>query len=165
MNARVRTYLIEAARESKRVVYYSDVVKDCDLDIDISSEAGRKKLSEVLGEVSAYENSQVPARPLLSSLAIYKDKARNDHGDGFYKVAEKLGKGSFKQLKDSLYGFSEAEECKRFWRNDDNYRKFASLTTDAGIADGGYFKQEELLFFKQWQYRSYDPKEIGRAHV
>jgi len=81
MNQRVRTYLIETAMQKDKFVYYSDVVKDCGLDIDISTDFGRQQLSEVLGLISEFENNQQPPRPLLSSLVIYKDKSRNDHGD------------------------------------------------------------------------------------
>ncbi len=127
MNEKVRMYLIEAARQKDKFVYYSDVVKDCELNIDITTESGRKQLKDVLGEVSAFEHNQPIPRPLISSLAIYKDKNKNDHGDGFYKLAEQLGKGSFKKLKDDLYGFSEAERCRQYWNNDSNYENYAHL--------------------------------------
>lgn len=160
MNETVRTYLIEAARQKGKFVFYSDVVKDCGLNIDTSTEYGRKQLSIVLGEVSEYENSQVPPRPLLSSLAIYKDQNRNDHGDGFYKVAEKLGKGNSKELKGELYGFSEAEECRKFWQQDDNYNKFAVLRNDVVVADEvEFFTQDQIDFFKLWQYKVYEPND------
>lgn len=160
MNERVRTYLIEAARQKGKFVFYSDVVKDCGLDIDTNSEYGRKQLSEVLGKVSEYENNQIPARPLLSSLAIYKDKNKNDHGDGFYKVAQQLGKGNFKKLKDELYGFSEAERCRSFWRQDENYKKFGSLNGSTDYQhEVEFFNQDELDFFKKWQYKAYNPND------
>lgn len=127
MNERVRSYLIEAARQKDKFVYYSDVVDHCELEVNISSEYGRKQLSDILGQVSAFENSQLMPRPLLSSLAIYKDQNKNDHGDGFYKIAEQLGKGSFKQLKEDLFGFTEAEECRQFWQNEENFKIFAPL--------------------------------------
>ncbi|MBC6491382.1 DUF3883 domain-containing protein [Flavihumibacter stibioxidans] len=160
MNQRVRTYLINAARQKDKFVYYSDVVKGCDLDIDTSTEFGRRQLSEILVEVSEFENNQQPPRPLLSSLAIYKDKNKNDHGDGFYRIAEKLGKGSFKKLKDDLFAFSEAEECRIFWQQNDNYQKFASITNGTTSKNGiDFFKQDELDFFKQWQYKVYNPND------
>lgn len=160
MNPRVRTYLIEAARQKDKFVFYSDVVRDCGLDIDISTDFGRRQLSDVLGEVSAFENNQQPPRPLLSSLAIYKDKNRNDHGNGFYKIAEQLGKGDFKKLKDELYGFSEAEECRKFWQKDENYQNFTSIADENQTQnDLDFFNQEELTFFKQWQYKVYDPND------
>lgn len=164
MNERVRTYLIEAARQKDKFVFYSDVVKDCGLNIDTNTEYGRKQLSIVLGEVSEYENKQQPARPLLSSLAIYKDKNRNDHGDGFYKIAEELGKGKFKKLKEDLYGFTEAAECRKFWQLDSNYKKFASLNSGIAIHNEiDFFNQEELEFFKLWQYKVYNPDD--QKHV
>lgn len=160
MDTRVRTYLIEAVRQKNKFVYYSDVVKDCGLDIDTSTDYGRRQLSEILGEVSAFENNQQPPRPLLSSLAIYKDKNKNDHGDGFYRIAEQLGKGSFKKLKDELFAFIEAEKCRKFWQQNDNYQKFASIgngTTTKNEIE--FFKQAELDFFKQWQYKVYNPND------
>lgn len=164
MNPIVRTYLIEAARQKNKFVYYSDVVKDCALNIDVRTDFGRKQLSDVLGEISVFENSQQPPRPLLSSLAIYKDKSRNDHGNGFYRIAEQLGKGNFKKLKDDLYAFSEAEECRKFWQEEDNYEKFASITNEIQTEDEAkFFNKEELDFFKQWQYKVYNPND--KEHV
>lgn len=160
MNSKVRQYLIEAARQKDKFVYYSDVVKDCGLDIDTNTEFGRHQLSKVLGQVSEFENKQQPSRPLLSSLAIYKDKNINDHGDGFYRIAEQLGKGNFKKLKEELFAFSEAELCRIFWRQNENYKKFALISdrteTDKVLA---FFNQHELDFFKQWQYKVYNPMD------
>lgn len=160
MNSKVRQYLIEAARQKDKFLYYSDVVKDCGLDIDTSTEYGRQRLSEVLGQVSEYENNQQPPRPLLSSLAIYKDKNKNDHGDGFYRIAEQLGRGSFKKLKDDLFAFSEAEECRKFWQQNENYQKFASISSEIVANDEiNFFNQDELDFFKHWQYKVYNPND------
>ncbi len=160
MNSIVRKYLIEAARQRDKFVFYSDVVKDCDLNIDTSTEFGRRQLSEVLGKVSEYENNQQPSRPLLSSLAIYKDKHKNDHGDGFYRIADQLGKGSFKKLKAELFGFSEAEECRKFWQQNDNYQKFVSISNEIESKDKiNFFNLDELNFFKQWQYKVYNPND------
>lgn len=127
MNETVRTYLIETAKQKDKFVYYSEVVKDCNLQIDTSTDYGRKQLSDILGEVSAFENSQKSSRPLLSALAIYKDKSKNDHGDGFYKIAAKLGKGNAKLLKEQVYGFTEAQRCREFWQKEKNLQNFAIL--------------------------------------
>ncbi len=59
MNGKVRMHLIEAARQKDKFVYYSDVVKDCELNFYIATESGRKQLRDVLGEVSAFENFAV----------------------------------------------------------------------------------------------------------
>jgi hypothetical protein len=122
MNQKVRKYLIEAARDKTRFVYYSEIVSKCGLRLNLRSTVGQKQLNSVLYEVSEFENSA--GRPLLSAMAIYKDIRRNDHGDGFYYNAEKLGKGNARKLKRELYGFAEAENCRRFWQNDDNYKQF-----------------------------------------
>ncbi len=123
MNQKVRKYLIEAAREKAKFVYYSELVKYSGLRINLRTAAGQKQLNSILDEISGYENSA--GRPLLSSMAIYKDVRKNDHGEGFYYSAEKLGKGNARRLKRELFGFEEAENCRRFWQNDDNYRQFA----------------------------------------
>lgn len=125
MNETVRTYLINAARQKDKFVYYSDVVNDCGLDIDTRTEYGRNQLSNILGAVSEFECNL--GRPLVSSLAIYKDKSRNDHGNGFYKLAEQLGKGKFHKLQEELYGFTEAAKCREFWQNENNYTQFAEI--------------------------------------
>jgi hypothetical protein len=122
MNYRLRKYLIEIARQKDKFAYYSDIVIDCELHINLRSEHGRKQLTALLSEVSEFECSH--ERPLISAMAIYKDSRRNDHGDGFYMVAEKLKKGSFKSLKYGLFGFTEAEACRKFWQKEENYLKF-----------------------------------------
>ncbi|MGV8016806.1 MAG: hypothetical protein AB2L26_01290 [Ignavibacteria bacterium] len=122
MNHRVRKYLINTARQSGKFVYYSELVTDCRLNINLKTPHGQKKLNALLDEVSGFENSA--GRPLLSSLAIYKDTRRNDHGDRFYYNAEKLGKGNARKLKKELYGFIEAENCRVFWQNDNNFKRF-----------------------------------------
>ncbi len=123
MNEKVRHYLIDIARHKEKFAFYSEIVKDCGLDINLKSEFGRAQFTKLLSEVSEFEDNE--KRPLLSSMAIYKDASKNDHGDGFYIVAEKLKKGKFKKLKDELYGFTEAEKCRVFWQDDNNYKQFA----------------------------------------
>lgn len=122
MNTKVRKYLIEAARQKGKFVYYSEVVSDCGLKFNLRNTNGQKQLNQILDDISSFENNA--GRPLLSAMAIYKDIRKNDHGDGFYYMAEKLGKGNARKLKRDLYGFMEAESCRKFWQNDDVYTKF-----------------------------------------
>ena len=122
MNTIVRKYLIEAAREKGKFVFYSDLVSDCGLKINLRNSNGQKKLNQILDDVSAFEDSA--GRPLLSAMAIYKDIRKNDHGDGFYYMAEKLGKGNARKLKRDLYGFEEAEACRNFWQKEENYNLY-----------------------------------------
>ncbi len=166
MNTQVRTYLIEVARTKGKFVTYADVVRDCNLGFNLATEYGRLQLSNTLGEVSAYENEH--QRPLISSLAIYSDTNKNDHGDGFYRLAESLGIGKFKKLKDDLYAFEEAEECRKFWQDEDKYSKYAHVDVEADILSPTddteeFFTSEELEFFKEWQYKAYDPED--ETHV
>ena len=122
MNSKVRKYLIEAARQKGKFVFYSDIVSDCGLKFNLRNTNGQKQLNQILDDISAFENKA--GRPLLSAMAIYKDVRKNDHGDGFYYMAEKLGKGNARKLKRDLYGFMEAESCRKFWQIDDSYIKF-----------------------------------------
>lgn len=128
MNKAVRKYLIEIARQKNKIVYYSDVVKDCQLDINLNSISGQNELSKLLGELSSYEYQN--SRPLITSLVIYKDSNKNDHGNGFYRLAEELGIGDRKKLRDGFFGFTEAEKCRTFWQDDANYSKFAEIETE-----------------------------------
>ncbi len=121
MNNRVREYLIKVARTKDRFVYYSQLIKDCKLDYNLGLEGDKKKFSKMLGDISSYEHQN--ERPLLTSLAIYKDPKRNDQGKGFYRLAENLGFGNAKKLENSLFGFEEAKNCRKYWQNDDNYSK------------------------------------------
>lgn len=169
MNSTVRSYLIEIARIPDKFVSYSDVVSTCDLRFDLATEYGRHQLSITLGEVSSYEFEH--NRPLLSSLVIYSDATKNDHGDGFYKLAETLGIGEYKKLKINLYAFEEAARCRLFWQNEHNYQQYflsndvPKFTSDNHSDKETFFTIEELDFFKEWQYKPYDPNNEGHKEA
>jgi len=157
MNTKVREYLINTARTKDKFVFYSDVVKDCNLGFNLDTKYGQHQLSEVLGDVSTYEYKQ--HRPLISSLAIYKNERVNDHGEGFYKLAQQLGKGKAKELRERLYAFEEAAECRVYWQNEDHYSLYGNIDViDTPGNKPEFFTQAEIDFFKKWQYRSYNPK-------
>lgn len=164
MNYRVREYLIETARANNKFVFYSDVVKDCNLDFDLNNEYGQHQLSITLGEVSEFEN--LHKRPLVSAMVIYKDEKKNDHGDGFYKLAQSLGKGKIKQLREDLYAFKEANTSRTFWQNEENYNQFFKLEiTPNSAKEAEFFTLEEIEFFKKWQYKSYDPEQSEHVNA
>lgn len=79
MDERVRAYLIEAARQKDKFVYYSEIVDNCVLGLDLGTPGGQERLKQTLVEVSRFENSH--GRPMLTSVAI--NKRDNDHGNGF----------------------------------------------------------------------------------
>lgn len=160
MNNVVRIHLINLARQKDKFIYYSDLNIECNLGYDLNTETGLALLRKTMAEVSEYENTH--HRPLLSSLIIYKDKAKNDHGDGFYKLAETLGFGSSKRLKEDLFGFHEAEKCRQFWQNEENYSEFSSISidnVDKALAPSNYFTQEDLDFFDKWQMMAYNKQD------
>lgn len=127
MEKQVREYLIKVARQKDNFVYYSDVVKNCNLNINLSVPSDHDVLNDILSEVSTYEHEN--GRPLLTSLVIYKDSSKNDHGEGFYKLAQSLGLGDKKKLRNDLFGFSEATKCRAFWQNETKYTQFAEIET------------------------------------
>jgi hypothetical protein len=162
MNEQVRNYLIEVAKQKDKMVYYSDVVKDCNLNININTEQGRHELSKVLGEISRFEVKN--GRPMLSALAMYKPQgnsndiyAKDTHGGGFYELAENLGKGNAKKLKADMFAFVEVNNCREYWQNEEHYRKeFLVMSKDDNVKDVPFFTSDELDFFKQWQSKTYD---------
>lgn len=125
MNNKVRSYLIQAARSTKGTVTYGEVNTNCNLNFDLGNENGKRQLSIVLGEVSEYEDRK--GRPLVSAVAVYKHQQKGVHGNGFYKIAEELGKGDWKTLKINLFGIEQMKASLEFWRNDENYSQFAHL--------------------------------------
>lgn len=156
MNYKVREYLIKIARQKGKFAYYSDIVIDCGLEqeINLKTEYGRAAFTKLLSDVSEFEDKN--KRPLLSAMAIYKDASRNDHGDGFYIVAEKLKKGKFKKLKEDLYGFTEAEECRKFWQNQSNYKKFANLEASELVGSSISKLFESLTLADKYQWAKND---------
>jgi hypothetical protein len=124
MNEKVRTYLIEAARQKDAFVYYSDMVKDCGLDIDFGTPEGQAQLKEILTDIARFEYAS--KRPMLTSIAIAKQD--NNHGNGFYDLAEEFGHGKNKILHNDFWGIKEAEKTRLFWQDENNYKIYASVT-------------------------------------
>lgn len=123
MNARVRNYLIELARKKvDSIINYQKLSDDCGLGLNMQDNPNdRKILGGILGEISIYEHNN-GNRPLLSALVVragyYKE------GDGFYKLAEELGFGKWKRLRDGLFAAEQMTKCITFWSNDENYSSY-----------------------------------------
>lgn len=148
MNQKVRLYLIEAARKGESV-FYSQLVKDCELDFEVRNPDGRQELKKILTEISEYEVSQ--GRHMLTAMAI--GKMTDSHGGGFYSLAEKLGFGNSARLMQKDWGKFEAERCIEFWKDDNNFKNFG--TTEIMP----FFNDEELTFFKRWESLPYDKED------
>jgi len=89
----VRNILINVASK-KQLIYYSDLCKTANLRLDMSIPADRGKIGEILGHISRYEHEN--GRPLISSVVVSRSM---EQGDGFFKLAEELGFGNWKKLK------------------------------------------------------------------
>jgi hypothetical protein len=161
MNNRVRKYLIEKSI-SYEPVYYENVVKDCDLQLNLDSENDRKKLSAILGEVSAYEYAN--HRPLLSAVAIYKNKL--DHGYGFYEVAHKLLKKNKQELIDEAFGFVELKNCREYWSDPENlkdYYETSDTDVEAVKHPVPFYEIADIEFLHTWGGHTYD--KTNEEHI
>lgn len=156
MNQKVREYLINVALSNNGYTSYSAVAKACNMALDLNNPLHRNELSKILGGISEYELQE--GRPLLSSVAIYKD---GDHGDGFYKLCEQLGLGKASTLRAKLYGFVEGKKCQDYWKNKENFEKYYQINSNLKINPNAesLFNIQELDFFKLWAKQVYDPKD------
>jgi len=120
MNIKVRNYLIELTRnKTNPTVNYQKLSDDCNLGLKMSDgQHTRKKIGEILGEISEFEH--ISKRPLLSALVIRLSDG--EEGDGFYKLAERLGFGNWKKLKTDLFEYKQITECVDKWNDDKFYQ-------------------------------------------
>jgi len=121
MNNLVRDYLIELARKrTNQTVFYQTLSDDCNLRLDMSIPNDRVIIGDILGEISIFEHNN--KRPLLSALVLRKGD--DYEGDGFYKLAERLGFGNWKKLKkDKFFEIEQMKECIAKWQDDKYYNK------------------------------------------
>jgi hypothetical protein len=124
MNSKVRTYLIELARQKvNQIVTYQKLSDDCGLGLNMRDNPNdRKILGDILGPISVFEFKN-DNRPLLSALVVRAGD--NYEGDGFYKLAEELGFGKWQELKkDGMFETVQIRECIKFWSDDKNYSDY-----------------------------------------
>ena len=121
MNQEVRLFLIELARK-KKTITYQDLSDSCNLKLIMrDSEFARAEMGRILGDISTFEFNN--KRPLISSLVL--SKGDNYQGDGFYKLAETLGFGNWKKLKNDIsFEVGQMNACYDFWGDDLNYSKW-----------------------------------------
>ncbi len=122
MNTRVRHHLIEIARRrSNQSITYQQLSDQCDLRLHMSDPSERNALADILRLISTYEHDN--ERPLLSSLVLRAGDG--GEGDGFYKLAERLGFGDWQRLKrEGIFEVQQMQACIDFWQNDSNYSIF-----------------------------------------
>jgi len=121
MNNLVRDYLIRLARKrTNQTVTYQKLSDDCNLRLDMSIPYDRTVIGDILGDISVFEHNR--ERPLLSALVLRKGD--DYEGDGFYKLAERLGFGNWKKLKkDGVFEVKQMKECIAKWQDDKYYNE------------------------------------------
>jgi hypothetical protein len=118
MNKIVRSFLIEQARHTgHELISYQKLSDICKLGLDMGRIDHRAEIGRILGAVSSYEYEH--DRPLLSALVVRSGD--NYEGDGFFKLAEELGFGNWKKLRDSDFDILEINKCIAFWSDDSKY--------------------------------------------
>jgi hypothetical protein len=122
MNATVREYLIDRAYAGK-TISYQELPIACGLKLDLSLELHRAQIGRILGDISVYEHQA--GRPLLSAVAVLAETKLLS--DGFYRLAEQLGIGPVKRLKQDFFGEMKMGRCFKFWRWPRNYTDFKLL--------------------------------------
>jgi hypothetical protein len=89
LKSEVRRNLIESASK-KSIIWYSDLVAKLKLiRLDLHQPDHRAVLASLLGDVSIDENKE--GRAMLSSIVV-KKQGDMEPGDGFFQLAEGLGK-------------------------------------------------------------------------
>jgi len=153
MNLKVRKFLIDQCAKGEPIYY--EVIGQI-LGLNLALESDRYVLRKTLGEISTFEHKH--GRPLVSSIAIYKGK--NDHGNGFYTLCEELGIGKAGKLSKEFYGFTQIEECKRFWKKPENYNAFAIIDDREDSHDVEFFSVREIEFLSEWGGQVYDKNNL-----
>lgn len=120
MNIQVREFLINLSREKvNQTITYQKLSDKCNLGLNMQNNpSDRVEIGNILEEISKYEHEN--KRPLLSVLVVRTTDG--DEGDGFYKLAEKLGYGKYRTLKSQMFSSSQITECINYWSDKDNYR-------------------------------------------
>ncbi|CAN5876131.1 hypothetical protein BH24BAC1_BH24BAC1_11180 [soil metagenome] len=118
MNVRIRARLIRLARLNRGITSYQNLINQAELGLNLDNSYEKERLDEILEEIGTEEFSK--GRPLLNALV--KVKGNNGQGDRFFKLCERLGYGSWRELKKDI-GFlvNLRQECRDYWMNDQNF--------------------------------------------
>jgi hypothetical protein len=109
MNQAVYEKLKEVARAGKTITY-NKIGKSIDLDLD--NEEDRRKLSDILGEISEKEFEQ--GRPLLSAVVVsYRYQLP---GQGFFEMAHRLRLQEF--YDNEIFHREELKRVHDYWKKD-----------------------------------------------
>ncbi len=122
MTGRIRTYLIQYARQQVGTVSYLTLVQEAELGLNLDISHEKSRLNEMLAEISSNEHGE--GHPLLSCLV--KVPGSKGQGDNFYKLCEKMGLGEWRSLKqDEDFLKNLVRTCREFWLDEANFQQFA----------------------------------------
>jgi hypothetical protein len=152
MNDQIRALLIEQSRKRIPITYGEIMIK---LGLDHGEPEHRKILSDELYHISKFEHEQ--QRPLLSSMAMYS-KFEN-HGPGFYELAEEFGFGKKGKLVEEFFAFEEMNRCQGFWLEEHNYKQYGNLPEVANY-NFPFFNAVETDFLHSWGGVVYDKENV-----
>ena len=118
MNVRIRSRLIRLARLNRGITSYQNLINQEDLGLNLDNSHEKERLDEILEEIGTEEHQA--GRPVLNALV--KVKGTNGQGDRFFKLCERLGYGSWRDLKkDKDFLQDLRQECRNFWTKDENF--------------------------------------------
>jgi hypothetical protein len=118
VNSTVRALLIDSARFGKPIAYGGVMSR---IGLDHGEIGDRMTFSNILEAISRYEHSR-NGRPMLSAMIMYQ--GLKDIGDKFYWLANQLGYGPQKKLKDEAFDVIMQQRCYQFWSNELYYQQF-----------------------------------------
>jgi hypothetical protein len=121
MNTRVRNKLIQVARGRAHLMSFQNLILEAELGLNLENTYEKSQLNEVIDEISEAEHAA--GRPLLSALV--RVKGRQNQGDSFFKLCERLGYGDWKTLKrDHEFLERQRETCREFWQDSKNFSSY-----------------------------------------
>ncbi|MDX5395305.1 MAG: hypothetical protein LPK21_03815 [Hymenobacteraceae bacterium] len=121
MNARIRMKLIQLARTGRGTTTFQNLIHEAELGLNLNNNHEKNLIQDILDEISEDEHEQ--GRPLLSALV--KIKGTQGQGDSFFKLAEELGIGEWRELKkDPEFVKKERKKVRKFWMDDFNFQSF-----------------------------------------
>jgi len=100
-------YKLIRTAQKRRTIYYKDVAEI--MGLPIRGEHMAREAGQMLGEISEWEHKE--GRPLLSAVVIRDDIGIP--GEGFFKLARKLGK--FQGQNEQDFWESELQEVYNIW--------------------------------------------------
>src|SRR3989344_1712262 len=113
VNDIVRKKLVEIAK-TKRIIFYEDLVNECNLSLNLENINDRNQLSSILGEISKNELDSKPQRPPISVLVVLKNSKEIMPSYGFFSYMDELHirkpKETDKEMRNRLMNW-----CYDYW--------------------------------------------------